>query len=74
MVGYVIFGSLITICNMLIGLLLGYLIGAKKMEKMVERIGTKLNPPKESGPVRPYTREEKEEMEPTAAKRIKELL
>ncbi len=72
---FVLVGFVITIISFFIGLVVGYLIGAKKLEKKVEQIKNKFKPPPvESGPIKPYTQDEKEEIDDAAKKRFKELI
>jgi len=72
---YLLVGSLLTLINLLIGGVVGYLVGSKKLEKKMEQIKSKFKPPPtESGPVKPYTPEEKEELDNPERQRFKELL
>ena len=67
-IGWVL--GLITLC---IGLFIGMSLG--KIEKKIVQIKSKLTPPPtESGPVKPYTPEEKEELDNLEHRRMRELL
>jgi len=72
---YLLVGSLLTLINLFIGGVVGYLVGSKRLEKKIEQIKRKFKPPPtESGPVKPYTPEEKEELDNLEHRRMRELL
>lgn len=65
----------LTILTLMVGGLIGYLIGSKKIDKKIESIERRFAPkPKESGAVKPYTPEELRDIDNPEHKRINELL
>ena len=72
---YLLIGSILTLINLFIGGVVGYLIGSKKLEKKIEQIKSKFKPPPtESGAVKQYTKLEKEELDNKEHQRMKELI
>jgi len=71
---YLLVGSLLTLINLLIGGVVGYLLGSKKLEQKVEQIRRKFNPPPKSEPIKPYSPQEKKELDNLEHQRMSELL
>jgi uncharacterized membrane-anchored protein YhcB (DUF1043 family) len=65
---------LFTIITLVIGGVIGYLIGSKKLNRKIEQIQAKIKKPLESGPIKPYNKEERKALGDTAESRIKELI
>lgn len=76
---YLVLVWVISLITLLMGGIVGYLVGTgtvtKKLDELQKKLTVSHQPPKNSGPVRPYTQEEKKVIkEESAEKRISELL
>lgn len=71
---YLLIGTGLTLINLFIGGIVGYLIGSKKLEEKVKQLKSKFYPPPKSAAIKPYTPAEKKKLDNSEYQRMKELL
>jgi len=70
---WTLIGSIVSVFIFFAGICVGFYF--KETQKFITTFKERLHkPPPESGPVKPYTQEEKEELDNPANNRMKELL